>query len=279
MTCLVTPRHCVVMTSGVPKRPYFSQHVIQLQIQQDELHASKERLEIDGLKVREQILADLRSNHSKHLLEVERVWQEKVTMLESELHEVKNDVKILQIKLATTLRSRVLAKARARRSRGLESLARGNGNMKKRVLQLCQLLGGLKMMEETQHENKMSKKRKPLWSDNSIQFATARALARILSKTEATSMVDTTKFNGVTNQLVDNTLQKIGSSIDLEAILASCNMTRVSQRSYREIYKTVKGRISLANKKLKATIYQNHIRYKGLFFSVPSLLLFDCSHY
>jgi len=58
------------------ERASLSQRVIQLQIQQDELHGSKERLQVDSLKIREQLLADLRSKHSNELLQVERAARE-----------------------------------------------------------------------------------------------------------------------------------------------------------------------------------------------------------
>lgn len=236
------------------EKSLLSQRIIQLQIELDELHASKARLEVDSIEIREGMLATLRSKHAEQLKRVECEWQEKVTTLKGVNSLVRSDVNFLQRKLATAMRSHAFAEIRARNSRGLESLAEGSGNTKKRVMQIRNLLGGPKMMEETQDDNRLSKKRKRLCGDSSTQCATGGALARMLSKTEATAILDTPKFNSVANQLVEDTLKKIGSTVSPEAVLAACDMTGVSHRGYGEIFKTLKGRIGLVNKKFKSTI-------------------------
>ena len=48
-------------------------------------------------------------------------------------------------------------------------------------------------------------------------------------------------------------LDKIGTKLGTEAILAACDMTGVSHKGYGEIYKTIKGRVQLVDKRLKPT--------------------------
>jgi len=60
-------------------------------------------------------------------------------------------------------------------------------------------------------------------------------LAHVLLSAEAHALLDTPKFSVVADCLVDNTLKKIGGSIDPESMLAVCDMTRVvTEKSTRQ---------------------------------------------
>jgi hypothetical protein len=136
----------------------------------------------------------------------------------------------------------------------LESLAANYGNTKKRVLQIRQLLSGSTMQDPIPVGDGASRKRRRAWGDGETQQSTATALARILSVTEAKTLVGTSKFNGVARKLVEDTLGKIGSIIDPESILAACDMTGVPCRGYEEIFRTVHKLIRLVDDKLKVVI-------------------------
>jgi hypothetical protein len=46
--------------------------------------------------------------------------------------------------------------------------------------------------------------------------------------------------------------ENVSVEIDTESILVACDMTGVSQHGYGQIYKTIKGRVGIVDKDLKA---------------------------
>jgi hypothetical protein len=113
------------------------------------------------------------------------------------------------------------------------------------------------LWKETQAENRATKKRKRVWGDAVSQAANAAALARILSRHEANSLVGSPKLRDVACRIANNTIKQIGESVTPEHMLVACDASRISTRSYTEIFKTSKNQIGLIDPKLKGSILPN----------------------
>jgi hypothetical protein len=100
--------------------------------------------------------------------------------------------------------------------------------------------------------NKGNGSRKRLCGPKSTQEGIATALVGMLSRDEALALGSTTKLSFVGKRMANYYLKKIRVEIDTESILATCDMTGVSQCGYGQIYKTIKGRVGIVDKDLKA---------------------------
>ena len=93
-----------------------------------------------------------------------------------------------------------------------------------------------------------------LQGDISSQGKMVAALARIFSRKEGVALAEQPSKGHVGTKIANDVLKSIGVGLGADSILVVCNQLGMSQRAYGEIYKTVKGRIGLVNKDIKATI-------------------------
>lgn len=93
--------------------------------------------------------------------------------------------------------------------------------------------------------------------DRDIQEGTGHALAQIMSQGETVALVSNPRNSFAATRMTNYYLERIGKELGTEAVLAACDMTGVSQKGYGEIYKTVKGRVQLVDKRLKGTFLPN----------------------
>ena len=217
---------------------------------QDECANLKRQLQVDGAAAANELVMQMQTLSALHedilsTLKVEH--QSALTRVESEHAQTRSSMRYLQRQLASNKRALEL---RTRRQAPLGSLAHTSRNAKKRRVEIRTLLNP-REVEETQKANKEGRKRKRVWEDNRSQVVNATALAKMLSRQERRSLLDSPRFQFVATEIANDTIGKIGASIDAEAILAACDESGVFQRGYGLIVKTVKNRISLADKKLK----------------------------
>ena len=202
-------------------------------------HAHAQALE-DGKRESAERLAMLSQEHL-HVLNT----------LTCELTGAKNELVRLQQKLHKMVMTPLGTRSQLRPSRSLDQLAQKGGQRRARISAIRRLL-----QPNTHHQlvdgNKGSGSRKRLCGPKSTQEGTTTALAGMLSRDEALALGSTSKLSFVGRRMANHYLEKIAAEIDTESILAACDMTGVSQRGYGQIYKTIKGRVGIVDKDLKA---------------------------
>jgi hypothetical protein len=139
------------------------------------------------------------------------------------------------------------------------------------------------LQPQTHHQlvdgNKGSGSRKRLCGPKSTQEGTATALAGMLSRNEALALGTMPILSFVGRRMANHYLEKIGAEIDTESILAACDMTGVSQRGYGQIYKTIKGRVGLVDKDLKANFLPTPNKVCWSHFLLGILQFFWAPHF
>ena len=175
---------------------------------------------------------------------------EELMRLEQELMEAKKAVLKFQRKIERMVSTPVGTQLRA--SKGLGELARTGGAARARIAKIRSLLQP-HVVQSIQAGNNTSNRRKRLCGDKDIQDGTGQAIGRFLSKGETLALVSSSQNSDVATSMTNYYLDKIGTELGTEAILAACDMTGVSHKGYGEIYKTIKGRVQLVDKRLKPT--------------------------
>ena len=218
----------------------YKQHLLVYECQAREATHAHEHALKEGKRESEERLALLSQEH----LHV-------VNTLTVELTETKNEMVKLQHKLQKMVMTPLGTRYQLRRGRSLDQLAEKGGQRRARISAIRRLL-----QPTTHHRvvdgNKGSGSRKRLCGPKSTQEGTATALAGMLSRNEALALGSTSKLSFVGRRMANFYLEKISDEIDTESILAACDMTGVSQRGYGQIYKTIKGRVGIVDKDLKA---------------------------
>ena len=188
----------------------------------------------------------LSASHAETLRELMAEHQSALRKVEHEHAHTRSTMHFLQRQVASNKRA---VELRTRRRAPLGSLAHASGNAKKWRVQIRALLNP-REVEEIQDGNREAKKRKRVWGDNDSKEMNVVALAKMLSRKEKSSLLDTPGFEFVATQIANDTIGRIGASIDAEPMLAACDESRVFQRGYGLIVKTVRNRISLVDKRL-----------------------------
>jgi hypothetical protein len=218
----------------------YKQHLCVYECQAREAtHAHEQALE-EGKRESDDRIAILSQEHL-HVLNT----------LTCELTDAKNEMVRLQQKLHKMVMTPFGTRSQLRGTLSLDQLAQKGGQRRARISTIRRLL-----QPKTHHQlvdgNRGSGSRKRLCGPKSTQEGTATALAGMLSRDEALALGSTPKLTFVGRRMANYYLEKIAAEIDTESILAACDMTGVSQRGYGQIYKTIKGRVGIVHKDLKA---------------------------
>ena len=203
------------------------------------------------LKIQNQSLQNCVEGHSANLVAVELACGTKVRELEIELKKCKDDFLDLQRRISTLKHGPFGLRHRIRDAKGLDELSWQGGQAKARR-KLVRTILQPQSVATTQAKNKADGGRRRLYGDKSSQLKTALTLAKMLSKDEVGALVEQPRMGFAATRIANNVLQKISEELGPDAILAACDQAGVSHRGYGHIYKTMKGRISLVNKDLKA---------------------------
>jgi hypothetical protein len=102
--------------------------------------------------------------HAELLSQLERTHQAQLEVMKDKLSSSKGATNFLQRRLSSAMRARSFKSSSAIQRTTLDSLVLGSGNAKKRVMQIRSLLNPC-TVEETQAENRATKKRKRVWGD------------------------------------------------------------------------------------------------------------------
>ena len=218
----------------------YKQHLCVYECQAREATRAHEQALEEGKRESDDRIAILSQDHL-HVLDT----------LTGELTDAKNEMVRLQQKLHKMVMTPFGTRSQLRETLSLDQLAQKGGQRRARISAIRRLL-----QPKTHHQlvdgNRGSGSRKRLCGPKSTQEGTATALAGMLSRNEALALGSTPKLTFVGRRMANYYLEKIAAEIDTESILAACDMTRVSQRGYGQIYKTIKGRVGIVDKDLKA---------------------------
>jgi hypothetical protein len=245
----------------------YKQHLGVYEFQAREATRAHEQALEEGKRVSDNRLALLSQEH----LQV-------INTLTCELTDAKNEMVKLQQKLNKLVSTPFGQRSQLRQTRALDQLAQKGGQRRARISAIRRLL-----QPKTHHQlvdgNKGSGSRKRLCGPKSTQEGTATALAGMLSRNEALALGTMPILSFVGRRMANHYLEKIGAEIDTESILAACDMTGVSQRGYGQIYKTIKGRVGLVDKDLKANFLPTPNKVCWSHFLLGILQFFWAPHF
>lgn len=143
-----------------------------------------------------------------------------------------------------------------RTSKSLANLSKTGGAARARIAKIRSLLQP-EVVGNIQGQNTICNKRKRLCGDKDTQNETGQAIGQLLSKGETLAFISCSQNSDAATSMTNHYLNKIGEELGSEAILAACDMTGVSHKGYGEIFKTIKGRVQLVDKRLKPTFLPN----------------------
>jgi predicted nucleic acid-binding Zn-ribbon protein len=235
---------CVALEDQLERNEYnYRNNLLQLR-QQGQEAADQHAEEIS--------LAMLQATHG--LRQVREAHQQQLADGQHELTEARRALLKLRKKIERMISTPLGAQLRA--SKGLSELAKTGGAARARIAKIRSLLQP-RVVQSIHDGNKTSKGRKRLCGNRDIQEGTGHALAQIMSQGETVALVSNPRNSFAATRMTNYYLERIGKELGTEAVLAACDMTGVSQKGYGEIYKTVKGRVQLVDKRLKATFLPN----------------------
>lgn len=177
----------------------------------------------------------------------------RVSEMKVELEKLKKNIARAEARMNTLKEGPLGSRVRSRQFRGLDELTHAGGQAKRRRKQLRSILQP-QDVDCTQQSNKDTATKKRLWGNDSTQRKTAVALARILSKREAATLIDEPRMRSVGTDIANGVLKKIGTEIGADSMLAVCDMAGVSQEAYGLVFKTMKGRVKLVDPGLTADL-------------------------
>lgn len=191
---------------------------------------------------------------AEELGRVNEVHHEELECVKQELAEVRKALWRLKKKMERMVSTPLGAQLRAQK--GLSELSKTGGAARARVAKIRSLLQP-RVVQSIQDGNKSGGSKKRLCGNRDTQEGTGDAISALLSQGEKVALVSNPNSTFVATQMANYYLDKIGKDLGTEAILAACDMTGVSQKGYGEIYKTIKGRVQLVDKRLKPTFLPN----------------------
>lgn len=137
-----------------------------------------------------------------------------------------------------------------RKRRDLSMLSQ-TGGQAKAMRRLARSILAPTSVQEIQTSNALNQKKQRLYGTKEQQIESGKLLAKILSKTEVKSMLETPALKSVGIDVTNMYLDKIGEAVGVPQILGTCDRSGITQDGYAAVYKQMKGGAKTAGRGLR----------------------------